>query len=264
MENAVSQNWPLFQLYINTSFLHDDLNEEVYMQVHHGLDLPQPKMVLKLKRSLYRLKQENTQWNTSLVATLLNSGYIQSKSDYSLFTKTNGAKLITILVYIDDLLLCRTNIAKTENIKTSLNDKFNIKDLGILKYFLDFEVARTKDSISLCEKYTLNLLQDIGVIEVKPCNTHMQSHLQFHKNSSQFLTKHATYRRLIGRLLYITHYIVEISYIVSKLSQLLATPTDEHMLAGLHVLKYLKNNLNNSLFFSSSSTLVLKGFSDSN
>lgn len=177
-----------------------------------------------------------------------------------MFTKTNGARFIAILVYVDDLVLCRTNIAKTENIKTSLNDKFNVKDLRILKYFLDFQVARTKDSISLCEKYTLNLLQDIGVIEVKPCNTHMQSHLQFHKKSSQLLSKPTT----IGRLLYITYYIAEISYIVSKLSQLLATPTDEHMLAGLHVLKYLKNNLDNGLFFSSSSTLVLKGFSDSN
>jgi len=53
------------------------------------------------------------------------------------------------------------------------------------------------------------------------------------------------------------------AYVVRKPSQLLNAPTNEHMLAGLHVLKFLKNNLGQELFFSSSSPLTLKGLSDS-
>jgi hypothetical protein len=87
MSIAASQNWPLFQLDVNTAFLHRDLNEEVYMKPPPGLTLPHPDLVCKLQKSLYGLKQASRQWNTKLTDTLVSSGYIQSKSDYSLFTK---------------------------------------------------------------------------------------------------------------------------------------------------------------------------------
>jgi len=91
----------------------------------------------------------------------------------------------------------------------------------------------------------------------------MQPQLQLHKTSGEPLSESTTYRRLIGRLLYLTHSRPEIAYAVSKLSQFLDAPTTEHMLAGLHVLKFLKNNPGQGLFFSSASSLTLKGFSDS-
>lgn len=50
---------------------------------------------------------------------------------------------------------------------------------------------------------------------------------------------------------------------LSQLTQFLDAPTDEPMLAGLHVLKFLKNNRGKRLFFSSSPSLTLKGFSHS-
>jgi hypothetical protein len=71
------------------------------------------------------------------------------------------------------------------------------------------------------------------------------------------------YRRLISSLLYLTHFGLEIAYVVSKLNQFLDAPTNELMLAGIHVLKYIKNNPRQGLFFSASTFLSLKGFSDS-
>jgi len=91
----------------------------------------------------------------------------------------------------------------------------------------------------------------------------MEPHLQLHKNFGELLPKLTTYRRLIGRLLYLTHSKPEISYAVSKLSQFLAAPRTDHMSAALHALKFLKNNPGKGLFFSTSSSLTLKGFSDS-
>lgn len=66
---------------------------------------------------------------------------------------------------------------------------------------------------------------------------------------------------LIGRLLYLTHSKPNISYGVSKLSQFLRAPSDEHMLVGLYVLKYLNGSPGNGFLFSASSTLTLKVFS---
>ncbi|MCI11569.1 hypothetical protein A2U01_0032670, partial [Trifolium medium] len=101
------------------------------------------------------------------------------------------------------------------------------------------------------------------LIGTKPCSTPMQPQLQLHKTSGEPLSDPTPYRRLIGRLLYLTHLRPEISYAVSKLSQFLDAPTTDHMMAGIHVLKFLKSNPGQGLFFSSSSSLDLKGFSDS-
>ncbi|GAU28114.1 hypothetical protein TSUD_295510 [Trifolium subterraneum] len=95
---TASQNWPLYQLNVNTAFLHGDSNEEVYTTPPSGLPLPSPNLVCKLQRSLYGLKQASRQWNTKLTDTLTSSGYIQSKSDYSLFTKQRSSGFTVILV----------------------------------------------------------------------------------------------------------------------------------------------------------------------
>jgi hypothetical protein len=261
---AAVQQWPLYQLDVNTAFLHGDLNEEVYMHPPPGLHLPSSNLVCKLQRSLYGLKQASRQWNTKLTDTLTSSGYTQSKSDYSLFTKQRSAGFTVILVYVDDLVLGGTDVDEINHIKTLLDTKFSIKDLGVLKYFLGFEVARTKAGISLCQrKYTLDLITDAGLLGAKPCSTPMQPQLQLHKSSGEPISNPTAYRRLIGRLLYLTHTRPDIAYTVSKLSQFLDSPTNEHMLAGLHVLKYLKQCPGQGLFYSSESSLSLKGFSDS-
>jgi hypothetical protein len=261
---AAVQQWPLYQLDVNTAFLHGDLKEEVYMKPPPGLHLSSPNLVCKLQRSLYGLKQASRQWNTKLTDTLLSSGYLQSKSDYSLFTKQRSTGFTVILVYVDDLVLGGTDADEITHIKALLDTKFSIKDLGILKYFLGFEVARTQAGISLCQrKYTLDLITDAGLLGAKPCSTPMQPQLQLHKASGELISNPTTYRRIIGRLLYLTHTRPNIAYTVSKLSQFLDSPTTEHMLAGLHVLKYLKQSPGQGLIYSSTSSLNLKGFSDS-
>ncbi|MCH79432.1 retrovirus-related Pol polyprotein from transposon TNT 1-94 [Trifolium medium] len=264
MAIAAAQNWPLYQLDVNTAFLHGDLHVEVYMKPPPGLHLSSPDLVCKLQRSLYGLNQASRQWNAKLTETLISTGYKQSKADYSLFTKQSSTGFTAILVYVDDLVLGGTDTNEIVQLKSLLDTKFSIKDLGTLKYFLGFEVARSKLGISLCQrKYTLDLLQDTCLLATKPCPTPMQPQLQLHKSSGSPISDPTTYRRLIGRLLYLTHSRPEIAYAASKLSQFLDSPNDAHMLAGLHILRYLKNNPGQGFFFSSSSSLNLKGYSDS-
>ena len=52
-------------------------------------------------------------------------------------------------MYVDDILLTGNNVACVNNLKKFLDNKFGLKDLGSLRYFLGLEVARTDEGISL-------------------------------------------------------------------------------------------------------------------
>ena len=76
-----------------------------------------------------------------------------------MFTKVEKSSIIILLVYADDILIAGNNEAIVNDFKKFLDNKFKLKDLGVLKYFLGLEIARTTKGISLCKrKYTLEVL----------------------------------------------------------------------------------------------------------
>lgn len=98
-----------------------------------------------------------------LIPTILDFGFIQYKSDYSLFIKKQDISFTVILVYIDDLILASINLSDN-HIKFVLDKKNSIKDLGYLKYFFGFEITRHSKGLSLYQiKYCLDLLQDTSL-----------------------------------------------------------------------------------------------------
>ncbi|CAM8985316.1 unnamed protein product [Rhodiola kirilowii] len=141
---AIIRSWPIFQLDVDNAFLHGSLDEDVYMKLPPGYFKYEREAgkVCKLTKSLYGLKQAPRQWFAKFTEALLKFGFTQSLNDYSLFTLQEGTEFIILLVYVNDVLLTYTSLVLIENIKAFIHDKFKIKDLGTLKYFLGLEVAR--------------------------------------------------------------------------------------------------------------------------
>ena len=50
---------------------------------------------------------------------------------------------------MDDILLTGNSPTCVDSLKKLLDDRFRLKDLGSLRYFLGLEVARTDEGISL-------------------------------------------------------------------------------------------------------------------
>jgi len=155
------------------------------MEVPKSVVPPKPGQVYKLRKSIYGLRQASRQWYEKLSTILIASGYTQSQSDFSLFTKQFATGTITtILVYVDDMILIGNDAHEIALVKSQLDHLFKIKDLGQLKFFLELKVARSRKGIFLNQrKYTLELLDAAGLIGCKPSNTSMD--LQIKLNSKE-------------------------------------------------------------------------------
>jgi len=209
-------------------------------------------------KSLYGLKQASKKWYEKLTSILVQQNYTQASADHFLFTKQTDSSFTILLVYVNDIILAGNSLYEFHHIKYILQSSFKIKDLGQLKYFLGLEVAHSKQGISLCQrKYCLDLLSDS-----KPVSTPSNSSLKLHDDSSPPYEDIPSYRRLIGRLLYLNTTRLDITFITQQLSQFLSNPTQSQHNATLRVLKYLKGCPGKGLFFPRASSLHLQGFSD--
>ncbi|KAJ4723310.1 Retrovirus-related Pol polyprotein from transposon TNT 1-94 [Melia azedarach] len=151
---ATKNNWSLVQLDVNNAFLNRDLFEEVYMDMPMGYSTPvshsspkREKLVCKLHKSIYGLKQASRQWFAKFSHVLIVHGFTQCKSDYSLFTKRSGPNFIALLVYVDDIIITDAQTQNIDSLKLFLQSQFKLKDLGALKYFLGLELARSRKGI---------------------------------------------------------------------------------------------------------------------
>ena len=176
----VNKGWPLYQMDVKNAFLHGDLENEVYMKLPPGHpQSSEPGMVCKLYKSIYGLKQSPRAWYAKLSSVLEGAGFQRSNADSSMFIRTGVAGKLVVLIYVDDLIITGDNVDEIANLKISLQQKFSIKDLGVLKYFLGIEMASSNKGLFLNQrKYILDLLQESNMKDAKPVQTPLDNKLE--------------------------------------------------------------------------------------
>ncbi|XP_015960840.1 uncharacterized mitochondrial protein AtMg00810-like [Arachis duranensis] len=227
--------------------------------------LPERKkgLVCRLTKSLYGLRQASRQWFHKFCSTFKQNGFIQCKSDYSLFLTGSGDFEIFLLVYVDDIIIAGANLDMVTRVKLKLQSIFKLKILGDLKFFLGLKLAKSSQGISLIQrKYTLSLLDDTNLLDCKPTTVPMDANLKLRAKEGDPIPDASAYRRLIGRLMYLTISWVDITFAVTKLAQFMSDPRMPHLQAAHQVLRYLKNAPGQGILFSAAFQLTLSIYFD--
>ncbi len=137
----VAKGWSLHQMDVKNVFIHGDLQEEVYMeQPPSYVDQTHPNLVCRLKKALYDLKQTPRAWSDKIGQYLVISGFQTSNANFSLYVKKIDHGIVIIIIYVDDLIITRDSDADIFDLNKLLKQKFEMKDLGELRYFFSIEV----------------------------------------------------------------------------------------------------------------------------
>ena len=78
---------------------------------------------------------------------LKDKRFVQCHADNILFTLNNGNKFVAVLIYVDYILVTGTHPSNIQDVIQFLSTGFKVKDLGVLKYILEIQVARSIDGI---------------------------------------------------------------------------------------------------------------------
>jgi hypothetical protein len=147
---VAAKGWSLHQMDVKNVFLHGNLQEEVYMeQPPSYVDQTHPNLVYKLKKVLYGLKQAPRAWSDKIGQYLVTSGFETSNVNFSLYVKKTNHGIIVIVIYVDDLIISGDSDVDIFDLKKLLKQKFEMKDLGKLRYFLGIEVIQSPKGIWL-------------------------------------------------------------------------------------------------------------------
>eukprot|EP00253_Pinus_taeda_P020849 PITA_20849 len=218
---------------VKTTFLNGVIEEEVYIDQPKGFKIfSSESHVCRLKRALYGLKQAPRAWYTWIDSYFTGLGFSKSEADPNLYQIVVEGKLLIIVLYVDDLILTRDELLIL-SCKEDLAREFEMKDLGLLHYFLGLEIWQRSDGLFVSQgKYAWEILEKFNMHGYKPVDTPLLGGWRKEDATS------------------------------AENSQAMVKPTKLFWKAGKHVLHYLRGTSGYGLWYRQEDEVKLCGFMD--
>nr|CAE03834.3 OSJNBb0013J13.11 [Oryza sativa Japonica Group] len=241
----------LKQLDVKTTFLHGELEDEIYMDQPEGFIVPgKEDYVCKLKRSLYGLKQSPRQWYKRFDSFMLSHGFKWSEFDSCVYIKFVNGSPIYLLLYVDDMLIAAKSKEQITTLKKQLSSEFDMKDLGAAKKILGMEITRDINFGLLFlsqQSYIKKVLEHFNMHDAKPISTPIAAHFKLSAlqcastDEDVGYMSRVPYSSAVGSLMYaMICSRPDLSHAMSLVSRYMANPGKEHWKAVQWFFRYLR------------------------
>ena len=288
----VTRSWYFKQFDFKTAYLNSLLNTDIYIYApagyskHKSKSDPNKRVIYKLNRGLYGLKQAGRLWHIELSKTLKKIGYEKHDAFPSTFVKKNmkGAVISVIGLFVDDMIVSTMYEDEMQKMSDFLSEHYKLKEIqadenGMQRFLgMNLKVTRHKygrtKSININQsEYIQSILIEYGVPRRPRIKTPLPPGFYFDaslpesqlksSDSALKIAKHE-YRKKIGLLLYLSVMTrPDITYAVNYLAQFCEYPHPMLFTIIERLFEYLGNTANLSLHYKNRKSEPMEIFTDS-
>jgi hypothetical protein len=211
---AVSRSCPIHQLDVKNVFLHGTLSETIYYSQPTGVvDPVKLDRVCLLNKALYKLKQTPQAWYSWFATYLSSLGFVEAKSNMSLFIFRRSTDTIYLLLYVDDIVLTASSTTLLQHTISAIKREFVMKDLIPLHHFLGVSIHHQTDVLILTQRqYTLDILEHAGMVDCNLVSMPVDTLAKVSTESRPPVANPTQYRSLAEAPQYLTFIHPDIAY----------------------------------------------------
>jgi hypothetical protein len=259
------------QLDVVSAYPRSKLHATVYIKpteaLREALKIKDRTKVLRLKTSLYGLKQSGREWYIEACRGLKTLGFEPLFSEPSIFRNPETGQLIGL--HVDDIVVLGPDLQAVQATIDAIGRIWEIKDLGDIQVLLGIRVLRDRANKTLTidqSTYIESLLEKYGLQGAKPIALPVTDREALTAGlPGEQLADQALYQSAVGSVGWVARGTrFDIAYILNQLSRFCSEPTVRHWNALVRVLRYLSGTVNYKLQFGGTGTHgpKLQGFCD--
>ncbi|XP_015578574.2 uncharacterized mitochondrial protein AtMg00810-like [Ricinus communis] len=226
---AAQKGWVIHQLDVESAILHGERIEDVLVEQPCGY----------------------IQKGNRIEAYFIKEGSKKCDYEHTLFVKQNmEGSMLSVNLYVDDLLFIGNDELMFAEFKNSMKHKFDMTDLGKMKYFLGLEILQKSCRIFISQrKYAQEMLQHFGMNQSNSIQTPIVPSFKLCKDEGGTKVDKTYFKQIVGCLMYLTATRPDMVFVVSLLSRYMENPTQLHLQLPKRVLRYLQETTGYEIFY---------------
>ena len=257
---AEIRNLYIYQMNVVIAFLYEMLKEVIYVSQSNDF-IEDFTLICELRKAFYDLKQSSRVWYNIIQKFLKSLDFVSTEADVSVFIHEN--KQTFICVYVDDVLLFKSDLNLLKLIKIKLSEHFKMTDLRSSSHYLSMKIIRSSNRINLNQTfYLLEILKQFEMTDCKSMNILMKLNIfnvmilidDDYKANSDIIY---WYSSMIESLMYAMIMTrSDLIYSLSVLSRYCFNSNSTHIKAAIRVLRYIKKTLNYNIHYEDKEDLI--------
>nr|GEZ21707.1 retrovirus-related Pol polyprotein from transposon TNT 1-94 [Tanacetum cinerariifolium] len=225
--------------------------------------MERPILYVYLTKALYGLKHAPRAWYDMLSSFLISQDFSKGSVDSTLFIRRNGNDLLSVQIYVDDIIFAASTPELCDLFDNLMCSKFKMSMMGKILFFLGLQISQSPRGIFINQsKYTLESLKKYGFKSCDLVDTPMVDKSKLDEDKEGKAVDPSHYCGIIGTLLNLTASRPDLQFAICMCAWYQAWPTEKHVHAVKRIFRYLRGTINRGLWYPKDSSIALTVFAD--